>query len=379
MKFSCTKSLILSAIKHLDGSVEKRNASYILSCVKIDASIDGGVTFTTTNLDAEASESLKCSVEVAGSVAVHMSTFSDIIRSLRDGSIINVTLKISKDNSTVKLLIESGKAKFEISTISASEFPSFASGDFSTSFDLQTQELRSIIKKTYFSICTDESRFNLNGLLFHTEEVEKSNKLFAASTDGHRLSVSSVVVPGDVKLKDKIVPKKAIDEVLKLVNDYENSKISIAFSDNKVRFLVGEVKYITKLVDGTFPDYKKVVPEKNKKFMDLEREVALDIFSRISVINKISGSKAIKLDISAESLKVSAENSDGLTGSDTVDCVFGSDEFLSISFNSKYLIDALSSMSNGKIRFKLSDTNSPVLIESVDNNDSYYVVMSVRT
>src|SRR5579871_3287116 len=266
MKVTIERSVLLKALGHVHRIVEKRNTIPILSNVLIEAA-DGKVALKSTDLDLEATEQAPADVAQSGATTVAAHVIYDIVRKLPEGAQVGLDMA----GETGQLLVRSGRSKFFLQALPASDFPDLTLGEFSHRFVLPGAELKKLIDNSQFAISTEETRYYLNGIYLHTVDVAGKPMLRAVATDGHRLARVETAAPeGSVGMPGVIAPRKAVSEVLKLLED-TTKEVEIEISTAKARCRFGDVVLTTKLIDGTFPDYQRVIPSSNDKRLVVDK------------------------------------------------------------------------------------------------------------
>src|SRR5690606_29586385 len=255
MRATLERSSLLKALSHVHRVVERRSTIPILSNVLLAA--DGSaLSLKATDLDLEVAESIAAMVEGPGSTTVPAHLLYEIVRKLPDGG--EVMLRLSDDAASMAVL--SGRASFRLQCLPQSDFPQLSAGEFSHVFRMDSQELKKLIDRTQFAISTEETRYYLNGIYFHVIEAGGRLRLRAVATDGHRLARSEMEAPAGAEgMPGVIIPRKTVAELHKLV-DEPDIKVVVELSDSKIRFTIGQVVLTSKLIDGTFPDYQRVIP-----------------------------------------------------------------------------------------------------------------------
>ncbi|MGO9430547.1 DNA polymerase III subunit beta, partial [Rhodoblastus sp.] len=304
MKVTLERSALLKSLGHVHRVVERRTTIPILSNVLLSAG-GAGLQLKATDLDLEVTETVPADVGQAGATTLPAHTLYEIVRKLPDGA--QVSLETGSDNSQLQL--RSGRSRFSLQSLPESDFPDLAAGELSHRFKLPAGDLRRLIDKTQFAISNEETRYYLNGVFMHVSEADGQPVLRAVATDGHRLARLETAAPaGAVGMPGIIVPRKAVAEVQKLIEDPE-IEVEVELSAAKIRFTLGAVVLTSKLIDGSFPDYARVIPAHNDKFLTVERRDFADAVDRVSTISSERG-RAVKLAVSEGKLVLSVTNPD---------------------------------------------------------------------
>ncbi len=372
MRLTLERNLLIRALSHTARVVEKRNTIPILSnvCLKAEA---GQLMLRATDLDLEIDESIVAEVAEAGTTTVAAHLLHDIVRKLPDGSTVSLT---SGDDSA-NIIVQSGRSRFVLQTLNSDDFPTLSQGEFSHNFSLKTTELRRLIEKTEFAISTEETRYYLNGIYLHTATPETGGDVLrAVATDGHRLAKADMPAPeGSTGMPGVIVPRKTVGELNKLLGEADG-ELQIALSTTKIRFTFAHVVLTSKLIDGTFPDYARVIPFNNTRHLDVDCEIFKRAVDRVATLSSERG-RAIKFAASAERLLLTCINPDTGTATEEVEVSFEGEE-IEIGFNSKYLLDVANKVEGESIHFRLADASSPALIEDTKDKHCLYVLMPMR-
>jgi len=367
MKFTIEQNQLVGPLQLVSGAVEKRQTLPVLANLLIKVE-NGVLTITATDLEIEMSVNLTLSGEyLEGDITVPARKLVDICRSLSGDKPINVTLE---DN---RLKIQSGRNRFSLSTIAAQEFPNIEDSLFSTKFEISSHRLKELIDKTQFAMAQQDVRYYLNGMLFEIENT----RFLTVATDGHRLALSKIQLDQSVSedLVQAIVPRKGVMEASKLLSSSDNI-CSLELNSNHIRISLGEYVFTSKLVDGRFPDYEKVLPKNAERSLISNRESVKEAFSRASILcnEKFRG---VRLLIKPNKLTIHANNPEQEEAEIELDVEYA-DEEMEIGFNVSYLVDALNAIKTDSVKFNLGDANSSVLIESSEDSNSLYVVMPMR-
>jgi DNA polymerase-3 subunit beta len=371
MRVVLERSNLLKSLNHVHRVVERRNTIPILSNVLLRA--DGAsLEMKATDLDLEVTEATPAQVERAGATTVPAHLLYDIVRKLPEGA--EVMLRM--DDSGQSMMVVSGRASFRLQCLPQSDFPELTAGSFSHIFRIDASDLKNLIDRTQFAISTEETRYYLNGIFLHTVEAGGTLKLRAVATDGHRLARAEIDAPaGSEGMPGIIIPRKTVSELQKLV-DQPDLKVTTELSETKIRFTIGSVVLTSKLIDGTFPDYQRVIPTGNDKKLTLDRQSFSAAVDRVSTISSERG-RAVKLSIGDGQVTLTVNNPD--SGSATEELPAGySAEPLEIGFNAKYLLDVAGQLSGSEAEFMLADAGSPTLIRDAADTHALYVLMPMR-
>jgi len=371
MKVTVERAQLLKSLGHVHRVVERRNTIPILGNVLIRAD-KSRLSLKATDLDLEVIETLAAEVATAGSTTVPAHMFYDIVRKLPDGS--QIVLEATGDRAV--LAIRAGRSRFTLQTLPEADYPDLAAGDMTHSFALGAIDMKRLIDKTQFAISTEETRYYLNGIYLHTAGSAKAATLRAVATDGHRLAQVDLPLPqGASGMTGVIVPRKTVGEVQRLIEDNEAS-VAIELSQGKIRFTIGDVVLTSKLIDGTFPDYARVIPQNNDKELVVDKKDFEAAVDRVSTISSERG-RAVKLSLSGGKLVLSVTNPD--SGSATEELEVGySAEPLDIGFNSRYLLDIAAQLDGEAAVLRLADPGSPTLIQDKEAKAALYVLMPMR-
>ncbi len=368
MKFQINKIAIVKALSNVNGAVEKRNTIPVLLNVKIEAK-NGRLTLTATDMDIVITSSAEALINQEGCSTVPAQLFYDIIRKIPDNS--DITVELTTD-SILKIIY--GKSKFSLPCLDSTEFPVLSEGDMTFNFNIKSSELIKIIDQTKFAIPTDETRFYLNGLFFHSIEKDGDFELRAVATDGHRLALASSrqssidkIIPGI------IIPKKAIIEIRKIIEG--NEDVNISFSKAKIKVESGNSVVISKLIDGEFPEYERVIPKQNDKIVKVDRKAIFSAVDRVATIAN-DKNKSIKLLLEENKITFQVKNNDNGDGSEEIEVNFTGDS-IETGFNSRYFLEIIGQINKEEINIHFKDGTSPALIDTKDN-DSLYVIMPIR-
>lgn len=371
MRITIERSNLLKSLNHVHRVVERRNTIPILSNVLLRA--DGGsLEMKATDLDLEITEATPAQTEQAGATTVPAHLLYDIVRKLSDGS--EVLLATTPDGGS--MTVASGRSKFSLQCLPQSDFPDLTAGSFSHTFRLKASDLKMLIDRTQFAISTEETRYYLNGIFIHTIESAGQLKLRAVATDGHRLARADVEAPsGSEGMPGIIIPRKTVGELQKLV-DNPDLIVAVEVSDAKIRFTIGSVVLTSKLIDGTFPDYQRVIPQNNDKELKIDCQSFAQAVDRVSTISSERG-RAVKLALAEGQLTLIVNNPDSGSATEELPVGYQNDP-LEIGFNAKYLLDITAQLSGDEAVFMLADPGSPTLVRDLAGDDALYVLMPMR-
>ena len=370
MKLTIERTDLLRSLGHVQSVVERRNTIPILSNVKIEATGDA-VTLNATDMDLDIVEQVAAVVATPGATTAPALTFYEIVRKLPDGS--QIELDAPGDG---KLTIRAGRSRFTLSCLPTEDFPVMSGGEYAHSFKIPAGELRELIDRTRFAMSTEETRYYLNGIYMHVFDREGTKTLRAVSTDGHRLASVELPLPsGAAGMPGVIVPRKTVGEIRKLI-DETGDDVEISLSDAKIRFAFDDAVLTSKLIDGTFPDYQRVIPAGNDKEMTVDRKAFSDAVDRVSAISS-EKSRAVKLSFDGNTLSLSASSPENGTAQEEIEVTYAADSF-DIGFNSGYLLDIARQIDGDTAVFMLSDAASPTIIRGSEDSGTLYVLMPMR-
>jgi DNA polymerase-3 subunit beta len=369
--FKISKASLMNALGRVQSVVERRNTIPVLGNVKIEVSADS-LRLVATDMDVEISEQVSATLTQPCSLTTPAHTLYDIVRKLSDVNDIDFAF----DESAGKLFISSGNSRFTLPTLPASDFPEISEGEFPHNFKVKPTDFMRLFDKTRFAMSTEETRYYLNGIYLHVSGDGEESVLRTVATDGHRLARNQVALPsGANDIPGVIVPRKTVNELKKLAESAKED-ISVSLSTNKVKFKCGEIILTSKLIDGAFPDYNRVIPSGNDKIMEVEPKAFASAIDRVSTVSsdKVRG---IRLNLSNNQLKLSSSNSEHGTAEDVLDVTFGA-ETIEVGFNARYLLDVLDQIEGEVCQFVFADSASPVIIRDASDLGPLYVIMPMR-
>jgi DNA polymerase-3 subunit beta len=369
MKATIERATLLKALSHVQSVVERRNTIPILSNVLLEASADGGMKLMATDLDLQIVEVIGAAVDTPGAITVPAHTLFDIARKLSEGSQVQLSA------AEGKMLIVAGRARFNLQTLPRDDFPVIAEGELPTKFELPAETLKQIIDKTRFAISTEETRYYLNGIFLHVSD-DATPVLKAAATDGHRLARVTVPRPeGAEGMPDVIIPRKCVGELRKLLDEVDGS-VEVSLSPTKIRFGLGSAILTSKLIDGTFPDYSRVIPTANDKLLKIDPRSFEDGVDRVATIAS-EKTRAVKMALERDKITLSVTSPENGTAAEEVSGEYTSLPF-EIGFNARYLLDILGQIDGDLVEIHLADAAAPTLIRENDKAPALYVLMPMR-
>jgi DNA polymerase III subunit beta len=371
MKLTIERAALLKALSHVQSVVERRTTIPILSNVLLRAAA-GKLAMSATDMDLEIVESVPARIDSDGRTTAPAHTLYDIVRKLREGAQVELET-IGERN---EMVLRSGRSTFTLSCLPPEDYPVMTGADLPHHFTLTSAELRGLIDRTRFAISTEETRYYLNGIYLHAAGSAKAPTLRAVATDGHRLAQMELDLPsGAVGMPGIIVPRKTVAEVQRLMEDGE-AEVLIELSPGKIRFTVGQAILTSKLIDGTFPDYGRVIPVGNDKELIVDKKEFEAAVDRVSTVSSERG-RAVKLSITGGKLLLSVTNPDSGSATEELEVEYEADP-IDIGFNSRYLLDIAAQIEGEAAVLKLADPGSPTLIQDKDSRGALYVLMPMR-
>src|SRR5215217_1575069 len=369
MKATIERATLLRSLGHVHSVVERRNTIPILSNVLLEAREDGTLRLMATDLDLQINDTVEAQVQQAGATTVSAHTLFEIARKLPEGSQVEITA------AEGKMLVVAGRARFNLATLPRDDFPVIAEGELPTRFELPAATLRQIIDKTRFAISTEETRYYLNGIFLHTSD-EAQPVLKAAATDGHRLARVTVPRPAGAEgMPDVIIPRKCVGELRKLLEEVDGT-VQISMSETKVRFGLGSAILTSKLIDGTFPDYSRVIPTANDKLLKLDPKSFSAGVDRVATIAS-EKTRAVKISVDRDKVTLSVTSPENGLATEELAADYGSDG-IEIGFNARYLMDILHEIEGDTVEVHLADAAAPTLLRENDKSSALYVLMPMR-
>jgi DNA polymerase-3 subunit beta len=371
MKLSIERGTLLKAVAQAQSVVERRNTIPILANVLIEAEGDT-VSFRATDLDIEVVDKAPAKVERAGATTVNAVTLHEIVRKLPDGALVS----LSDDGAAGRLTVEAGRSNFSLATLPREDFPIMASSEYTTNFSCPAPLLRRLFDKSKFAISTEETRYYLNGVYMHVAEEGFNLTLRCVATDGHRLARIDADLPVNAEgMPGVIVPRKTVGELRKLLDDDE-AQIAVSVSETKVRFATPAITLTSKVIDGTFPDYTRVIPKGNTRRMEVDASDFAKAVDRVATVSS-ERSRAVKLQLDEDRLVLSVNAPDSGNAEEELSVAYA-DERLEIGFNAKYLLEIANQVDRENAVFLFNSSGDPTLMQEGNDPSAVYVVMPMR-
>ena len=371
MKLTIERAALLKSLGHVQSVVERRNTIPILSNAKIEAR-EGSLSLNATDMDLDIVEKVATDVAQAGATTAPVHTLYDVVRKLPEGS----QVELESADGDGQLVLRSGRSRFTLSCLPIEDFPVMSEGELGHGFTLSAGDLRGIVDRTRFAISTEETRYYLNGIYLHAAKRDGVDALRAVATDGHRLASVEVPLPdGAAGMPGIIVPRKTVGEVRKLI-DETTDDVAIALSETKIRISFDDGVLTSKLIDGTFPDYERVIPADNDKVMEVDRRAFADAVDRVSAISA-EKSRSVKLALNGTNLVLSASSPESGSATEELEVAYDSDA-LEIGFNARYLLDIAQQIEGDRAQFVMADAASPTIVREVGDASALYVLMPMR-
>ncbi len=366
MKFSLSRELLLKPLLLVSGAVERKSTLPILSNILLDVS-GHSLTLTATDLELEMVSHTEINNEGDdGKITIPAKKLLDICKSLPEDSLLTFEL----DGDSIKL--STGRSKYSLITLPATDFPNIEEWKGDVEFKLKKSELLRLIESTHFSMANQDVRYYLNGMSLETE----GNEIRSVATDGHRLAICKISNDQlSLPARQVIVPRKGILEIIRLLDPVDDD-IQVFLGSNHIRIIDTEFSFTSKLVDGRFPDYRRVLPRNGDKVLESAKDELRQVLSRASILSN-EKFKGVRLNFSANDLKITANNPEQEQAEEVIEVNFPYEE-LEIGFNVSYVLDVLNAIKDERVKFTLADANSSVVIEGCETGEALYVVMPMR-
>ena len=375
MKLTIERAALLKAVRHVQSVVELRSTIPILSNVLLWTE-GGQLALSATDMDLEIVERVASRIERDGRTTAPAHTLYDIVRKLREGAQVEIETPSGAGGDRNEMVLRSGRSTFTLACLPPEDYPVMSAGDLPHQFSLPANELRSLIDRTRFAISTEETRYYLNGIYLHATKNNEVPVVRAVATDGHRLARVEITAPeGAAGMPGVIIPRKTVLELRKLI-DEGDEEVQVSLGETKIRCAIGQAALTSKLIDGTFPDYDRVIPANNDKILDVECKPFAEAVDRVSTIST-ERSRAVKLAIERGSLVVSATSPENGTAVEELEVRYQSTP-IEIGFNSRYLLDITEQIGGQFAQFAMADAASPTIVRDSADMSALYVLMPMR-
>ncbi len=367
MKFQMPRDVMFKVLQQLSGVVERRQTLPILGNILVKAE-DETVTLVATDLEVELIVKQSCEIDTNGETTVSARKWLDICKSLADDVIVTV----SQNDDRVTL--QAGRSRFTLSTLPPAEFPMIEEITAQTRFSLTQSDLKKVLNATHFSMAHQDVRYYLNGLMMEMTP----ERLRSVATDGHRLAMKDLVADIDVSEESRqvIVPRKGVQELMRLLSDSSDDEVSVITGSNHMRLIMGEMTFTSKLIDGRFPDYQRVIPEGGNNIILADKESLRLTLTRVAILSN-EKYRGIRMILKHNNLQFKAHNPEQEEAEDEIGIEYGGDEF-EMGFNANYLLDAVNAVLNEQVKIILTDSDHSCLIQAAGDDSANYVVMPMR-
>ena len=366
MKLTIDRMSLLRPLGRVQSVVERRNTIPILANVVLRAE-EGELSLTATDMDMDIATEVGCSVMASGATTISAHLLYDIARKLPDGAEVEIVVNDGH------AMVSAGRSSFRLPTLPVEDFPAISSNELPVNFSLTAADMRDLIDATRFAISTEETRYYLNGIYIHKAE---SGELCAVATDGHRLAMTRQALPsGAAQMPSIILPRKAVSELRKLLDDFDGD-VLVGLSETRAEFRFGVVRLTSKLIDGTFPDYTRVIPVGNDRIMQVDVSTFAAAVDRVSTIAS-EKSRSVKMGLKSGVLTLSASNTDASSATEELEVSYDGPE-MEIGFNARYLLDIAGQVNSDMVEFALADQGSPSLVRAPGDEASLFVLMPMR-
>ena len=370
MKFKISRSIFFKTLSHLQGIVDKKNSLPILANILIEAK-DNSLILSSTDMDISIIEKINCSVTENGATTINSQILYDIVRKIDEDNEIEII-----SNNGKLLTLRSNGSRFSLACLPKEDYPIIEQDNSGVDIILNSKILFKLIDKTKFAISNEETRYFLNGLYFNITNEANKKIVTLVGTDGHRLAKFSHEIDGEFdQVSGVIIPKKTIYELSKLLSEIDGD-VKISISSNKIVFKIEDIIFISKLIDGSFPDYKRVIPTDNTNILKINRDKLLSAVDRVSTIAN-EKSPVIKFKLLENILNLNTINNESSSASEDLTISYQGEE-IEIGFNSKYIMDIVNNLDDTEISINLKNNTSPVIAQEKSNNNLVYVLMPMR-
>lgn len=368
MQLTLERNQFLKALSHAQSVVEKRTTVPILAHVLLEAE-SGQLRLTSTDLELAIVETVSADIQKAGGTTVSAQLLHDIVRKLKDGS----TIQLSLENEGAQLQITSGRSEFKLACLPPEDFPAINTTDLPHRFRVNGKDFQHLLERTRFAMSTEETRYYLNGIYLHPVEARE---IRAVATDGHRLARLSLAMSQDLPhFPGVILSRKTVNEVMKILGEAEG-EIEVSLSETQVSFKFNHVYLTSRLIDGSFPDYEAIIPMQNEKTLRMSMAAFSEAVDRVATVST-EKSRSVKLSINTNKIVLTASNSEFGSAVEELEVEYAAAP-LELGFNARYLLDLSQQLNDVEAEFSMSDSATPVVVREVDNNDAFYLLMPMR-
>ena len=371
MKIKIERASLLKALTRVQSVVEKRTTTPILSNARLEARGDW-LNLTATDMELEMVDAAPAEVLQEGAITAPAHTLFEIIRKLPEGA----EVELATNPANQRLMISSGRSKFQLATIGVDQYPAIIDERFPAQFTLPGHALTRLFAKTRFAVSTEETRFYLNGIFLHVANGTDGKLLRTVATDGHRLALAEMAAPeGAEAMPAVIVPRKTIQEVMRLASEAEDG-VTVSVSESRIRFVVGKTALTSKLIDGSFPDYGRVIPRDNQRHLKIDNRALADAVDRVATVSQ-DRARSVKMALEDGRVTVTVNHPE--TGLATEE-IFGETPAgtFEVGFNARYLMDVTDQIEGVETQFEFGDSGSPALVRDPADPSSLFVLMPLR-
>ena len=373
MKLTIERAALLRSLSHVQNVVERRTTIPILSNVKLAAEAGGRLALTATDMDLSLVAQEEAEIGRGGTTTVGAHTLFDIVRKLPDGS----SVAIEQDGQAGEITLRAGRSTFNLPTLPADEFPAAGEEQLGVRFSLPAPDLAKLIDKTRFAISTEETRYYLNGIHIHaTKGGGATAMLRGVATDGHRLARIEAALPkGAEQMPPIIVPRKTVAELRKLLEG-DAGEVGVSVSPTRIQFTLPRAVLVSRLIDGTFPEYERVIPSGNERVALLDSEEFTKAVDRVATIST-DKARAVKLSLNGGTVTISAVSADAGRAIEELDAEYNG-EPLEIGFNARYILDMMAEIDGPKVRLEMASAAAPTVVRDPEDTSTLYVLMPMR-